>query len=48
MLYLAASSLSFEQGDTTIYQVLFAKRGAKRLRTTREYMYSAAQSAQGA
>jgi cyclopropane-fatty-acyl-phospholipid synthase len=47
MLYLAASSLSFEQGDTTIYQVLFAKRGAKRLHTTREYMYSAVQSSQG-
>lgn len=41
MLYLAASSLSFEQGDTTIYQVLFAKRGATRLHMTREYMYSA-------
>lgn len=41
MLYLAASSVSFEQGDTTIYQVLFAKRGAKRLHMTREYMYSA-------
>jgi cyclopropane-fatty-acyl-phospholipid synthase len=41
MLYLAASSLSFEQGDTTIYQVLFAKRGVKRLHMTREYMYTA-------
>lgn len=41
MLYLAASSLSFEQGDTTIYQVLFAKRAAKRLHMTREYIYSA-------
>ncbi|HEX6545211.1 MAG TPA: class I SAM-dependent methyltransferase [Bryobacteraceae bacterium] len=40
MLYLASSSLSFEQGDTTIYQVLFAKREAKRLHMTREYIYS--------
>lgn len=39
-IWLAASSLSFEEGFSSIYQVLMAKRGATRGRWTREYIYS--------
>ena len=38
-IWLAASSLSFEDGYSSIYQVLLAKRGAARVQWTREYMY---------
>jgi cyclopropane-fatty-acyl-phospholipid synthase len=38
LLYLAASSLSFAEGQTDIYQVLFAKRASRTRRLTREYM----------
>jgi cyclopropane-fatty-acyl-phospholipid synthase len=41
-IWLAASSLSFEDGFNSIYQVLLAKRGAARVHWTREYMYRAA------
>jgi len=37
-IWLAASSLSFEDGYSSIYQVLMAPRGAVRKRLTREYM----------
>jgi cyclopropane-fatty-acyl-phospholipid synthase len=40
-LWLAASSLSFEEGFSSIYQVLLSRRGAPRARWTREYMYRA-------
>lgn len=39
MLYLAASALSFEEGGTDLYQVLFARRNARREHMTRSYMY---------
>ncbi|HWB82772.1 MAG TPA: cyclopropane-fatty-acyl-phospholipid synthase family protein [Bryobacteraceae bacterium] len=38
-IWLAASSLGFEEGFNSIYQVLMAKRGGTRRRATREYMY---------
>jgi cyclopropane-fatty-acyl-phospholipid synthase len=38
-IWLAASSLSFEEGSSSIYQILMARRGAARRRMTREYMY---------
>jgi cyclopropane-fatty-acyl-phospholipid synthase len=38
-IWLAASSLSFEEGVSSIYQVLLAKAGSPRRRLTREYMY---------
>jgi cyclopropane-fatty-acyl-phospholipid synthase len=41
LLYLSASSISFEQGNTDVYQVLLAKRSDSRPRRLgREYMYS--------
>ncbi|HJT87515.1 MAG TPA: cyclopropane-fatty-acyl-phospholipid synthase family protein [Bryobacteraceae bacterium] len=39
-IWLAASSLSFEEGASSIYQVLMARRGAPRRRMTRDYMYA--------
>lgn len=39
-IWLAASSLSFEEGLDSVYQVLMAKRGSPRRKLTREYMYS--------
>ena len=41
-LWLAACSLSFEEGYSSVYQVLMAKRGSARRRLTREYMYGRA------
>ena len=38
-IWLAASSVSFEEGFSSIYQILMAKHGAPRRRLTREYMY---------
>ena len=38
-IWLAASSLSFEEGFNSIYQVLLAKRGAPRAHWTRECVY---------
>jgi cyclopropane-fatty-acyl-phospholipid synthase len=38
-IWLAASSLNFEEGFSSIYQVLMAKQGAPRNRWTRDYMY---------
>lgn len=38
LLYLAASSVSFDKGDTEIHQLLLSKRGAQRA-LTRDYMY---------
>jgi len=38
-IWLAASSLSFEDGFSSIYQVLMARLGAARRKWTREYMY---------
>ncbi|HLK47097.1 MAG TPA: cyclopropane-fatty-acyl-phospholipid synthase family protein [Bryobacteraceae bacterium] len=38
-IWLAASSLSFEEGYNSIYQVLLSKRGARRDRWTRQYLY---------
>src|SRR5271157_1837012 len=38
-LWLAACSLSFEEGYSSVYQVLIAKRGSARRRLTREYIY---------
>ena len=38
-IWLAASSLSFEEGAISIYQVLMARRGEARAHWTREYMY---------
>jgi len=38
-LWLAACSLSFEEGVSSVYQVLMAKRGSARRPLTREYMY---------
>jgi cyclopropane-fatty-acyl-phospholipid synthase len=39
-IWLAASALSFEDGFSSVYQVLLSKRGAPRRRLTREHMYS--------
>jgi cyclopropane-fatty-acyl-phospholipid synthase len=39
-IWLAASSLSFEEGFSSIYQVLMAKAAVPRRRLTREYMYA--------
>jgi cyclopropane-fatty-acyl-phospholipid synthase len=40
LLYLAASALSFEEGQTDVYQVLMAKRASSQGRClTRAYMY---------
>ena len=39
-IWLAGSSLSFEEGFTSIYQVLMAKRGAPRAHWTREHLYA--------
>jgi len=39
-IWLAASALSFEDGFSSVYQVLMSKRGAPRRRLTRENMYS--------
>jgi len=39
-IWLAASALSFEDGLSSVYQVLLSKRGAPRRRLTREHMYS--------
>jgi cyclopropane-fatty-acyl-phospholipid synthase len=40
LLYLAACAVSFEEGNTDIYQALFAKRSAHQRRAlTRDYMY---------
>lgn len=38
-IWLAGSSLSFEEGLLSIYQVLMAKRGAPRAHWTREHLY---------
>jgi cyclopropane-fatty-acyl-phospholipid synthase len=39
-IWLAASALSFENGFSSVYQVLMSKRGAPRRRLTRESVYS--------
>ncbi len=39
-IWLAGSSLSFEEGLISIYQVLMAKRGAPRAHWTREHVYA--------
>ena len=39
-IWLAASALSFENGFSSVYQVLMSKRGAPRRRLTRENVYS--------
>jgi cyclopropane-fatty-acyl-phospholipid synthase len=45
LLYLAASSASFECGDTDIVQILMSKRGSRRLRhLTRSHIYNRAVS----
>jgi cyclopropane-fatty-acyl-phospholipid synthase len=41
-IWLAASSLSFQDGFTSIYQILMAKRGATWPRLTREHLYCSA------
>ena len=38
LLYLAASALSFQEGGTDIYQILFAKRSSRIRRLTRSYI----------
>jgi cyclopropane-fatty-acyl-phospholipid synthase len=38
LLYLSASALSFERGQTDVYQVLIAKRSGPARRLTRDYM----------
>lgn len=38
LLYLAASSLSFQEGQTDIYQILLAKRSGRIRHLTREYI----------
>lgn len=38
-IWLAASAPNFEKGFSGIYQVLLARRGAKRPLWTREYVY---------
>ena len=40
-IWLAASALSFEDGFSSVYQILMSKRGTARQRLTRENMYSA-------
>jgi len=40
-IWLAASLLNFEEGSSSVYQILMAKLGAPRRRLTREYVYSA-------
>lgn len=37
-IWLAASAVSFEEGFSSVYQVLMSKRGAPRRRLTREHM----------
>jgi cyclopropane-fatty-acyl-phospholipid synthase len=39
-IWLAASALSFEDGFSSVYQVLLSKRGAPRRRLTRKSVYS--------
>lgn len=39
MLYLAASALSFERGETAVYQILMSRRGENTRPMTRDYMY---------
>jgi len=39
-IWLAGSALSFEQGLSSVYQILLTRRGSPRKRMTREYMYS--------
>ena len=39
LLYLSASSLSFQDGQTDVYQVLFAKRSSRARHLTREYIF---------
>ena len=39
-IWLAASALSFEDGFSSVYQILMSKRGAPRRPLTRENMYS--------
>lgn len=39
-VWLAASALNFEEGFSSVYQVLMSKRGAPRRRLTREHLYS--------
>jgi len=39
LLYLAASAVSLERGETELYQTLLAKRGTARRRLTRTHMY---------
>jgi cyclopropane-fatty-acyl-phospholipid synthase len=39
-IWLAGSALSFEEGWTSVYQVLLGRRGAARGRLTREHMYA--------
>jgi cyclopropane-fatty-acyl-phospholipid synthase len=41
-IWLAAASVSFEEGFSSIYQVLLGRRGECRRNVTREYMYSSA------
>lgn len=41
LLYLAASSASFADGVTEVFQLLLAKRGASGTRMNRSYMYDA-------
>ena len=43
-IWLAASALNFEEGLSSIYQVLFTQKGAARRRLTRDYMYAGAMS----
>jgi len=38
-IWLAACALSFEEGCSSVYQVLMSKRGAPRRRMTREHMH---------
>ncbi len=38
LLYLAASSLSFQHGQTDVCQILFAKRSSRTRHLTREYI----------
>jgi cyclopropane-fatty-acyl-phospholipid synthase len=44
-IWLAASSLSFEEGFNSIYQVLMSRRGARRTRWTRDYVYRPGEAA---
>jgi cyclopropane-fatty-acyl-phospholipid synthase len=46
-IWLAASSVSFEQGYSSIHQILLAKADEPRRRLTREYMYSAPAQTEG-